>query len=119
MTSRWSARALVMTPTVLRMSRSSVMGCNSGLTAMHSMTMASAPHSTARRTMRVCSMMVGRPTRYTSVSDPSGQMMRAIVPVVLAKVRFPPARSPPAINRVTDDLPRVPLTCTRTGTCAR
>ncbi len=40
---------------------------------------------------------------------------RESVPVALAQVRMPPALSPAAISRVTDDFPRVPFTCTRIG----
>ena len=109
----------MITPIVLRINLSSATGWSSGVTAMHSITIASAPHSIARRTMRVCSIRFGRPTRKTSISRPSGSMMRAWVPVVFARVRMPPARIPAAISRVTEDLPRVPLTWIRSGTRAR
>ncbi len=47
--------------------------------------------------------------------EPSGYMRRGFVPVVLATVRKPPARMHAAINRVTEDFPRVPLTWMRIG----
>jgi len=48
--------------------------------------------------------------RIIAASLPSGSITRGVVPVVLATVLLPPARSPAAMRRVTLDLPRVPLT---------
>ncbi len=64
-------------------------------------------------------MMLGLPIRKMSVSEPSTEIILAVVPVVLANVRTLPARNPAAISRVTEDFPRVPFTWTRMGTRAR
>lgn len=77
---------------------------------MHSMTRALAPARAANARMRSCSMMFALAGRNTGYSSPSCVMTRGNEPVVLAMVATPLARKPAAINRVTEDLPRVPLT---------
>ncbi len=99
-----------MTPWVAESSFDLEIDWSSGVTAMHSITSACAPNSAAVATMRFCSMMLGPAGRNTGSSRPSGRIMRASVPVVLAQVTTPCARRPAAISRVTLDLPRVPFT---------
>ena len=60
-------------------------------------------------------MMLGPMGRKTATSRPSGRIMRARVPVVLATVHNPASRRAPATRRVTLDLPRVPATWIRVG----
>ena len=46
------------------------------------------------------------------------QLFGGAVPVVFANVLSPPARSPAAMRRVTEDFPRDPFTCIRMGNWA-
>src|SRR5262245_20161623 len=118
-TSRWSARALVITPCVERTIISSERAWRRGWSAMHSITSASAPSRAATPMMRRCSMMFACPARWIGYSVPSGMIIRGREPVALAQTRTPCARSAPAIRRTTEDLPRVPFTWMRIGIAAR
>jgi hypothetical protein len=82
---------------------------------MFSSTSTSVPRSRAIRTIRNCSAIFGLPSRRTGRSSRSPVMNIGTVPVVFAVTRFPAARSPAAISRVTEDFPRVPFTWIRTG----
>ena len=109
--SRWSGRTLDSTPMVARTSLVWSTSCSRGWTAMHSTTSASGRYPTARATMPTCSPMSATPNRRrTGSSLASGRRNRAAVPVVFATVRSPPPRSAPAVSRVMELLPRVPLT---------
>ena len=118
-TSRWSGRTLVITPIVECMIWCSAVFCRSGRTAMHSMIIAWAFSRRARSKIVICSQMFGVERRTTGSSLPSGRIRRAFEPVTLATVRIPPSRSAAAIRRVTEDLPRLPLTWTRIGIACR
>jgi hypothetical protein len=69
--------------------------------------------------MRICSITLAPDGRKTGYSLPLGMIIRGSVPVVFAHVRMPPSRNPAAINRVTDDLPRVPLMWIRSGSFSK
>ncbi len=58
---RWSSRTLLSTPIVDRISLVWFTSCRSGMTAMHSITSTSGRYAAARRTIPICSTMLGIP----------------------------------------------------------
>ena len=102
----------VITPMSASRIRCCAVYCSSGRTAIHSITSTSAFCAAARLRIAICSRIFALPLRRTGSSLPSTSIVIGSVPVVLQKTRSPPARSPASIIRLTEDLPRVPFTCT-------
>ena len=85
---------------------------------MHSITTASGFSLAKKRINLICSPIEAERSLWMILSLPSASIIRGAVPVVLAKVRKPPALKPAAMSRVTLDFPRVPFTWIRNGIAA-